>query len=130
MIIGPKRPTRDGLDRPLNSTKLPKRCGLLQPESIEDIPALADDLLGACGDLEEDFIAPEQEHIDCTTVRTESGKVLLVVANHDARDARAELICSKPMRDPYSGERLLANRSGVCTLSLKQRQVRLFFSEE
>lgn len=129
VILGPRRPTRDAFDQPLADARLPKRCGLFGPESADDVAALADDLLSACGELDEDFIVPEEPDVDCTVLRGQG--TLLVVANHGSRDReQLELLASGRMWDPYTGEHLDPDRRGSARLSLKRRQVRLFVSED
>jgi beta-galactosidase len=50
VVIGPERPARDELDRPLGAeAALPRRVGLLRSASLDDLAGLADDLARAVG---------------------------------------------------------------------------------
>ena len=115
-------------DQALESPGLPKRAGLMQPDS--NVESLADDLLGVAGELSDDFIAPEQIDIECTALRDASGTVqVLTVANHGGEN-RAEITLPSGFRDLYSGDAIVPDGSGTAVVSLKERQVRLFVSDD
>ena len=51
VVIGPERPERDELDRPLGAdAALPRRVGLLRAASLDDLAGLAADLASAAGE--------------------------------------------------------------------------------
>lgn len=122
VVAGPTDPT------PANQTL--SGMGLVRRESLSDVDALADDLLGVAGELPDDGIAPERRDIECTSLRDGDGVLrVLVVANHGG-DTEIELALDGPLHDPAAGIRLQPNRNGMARVSAKRTQVRLFVSEE
>ena len=128
IVIGPERPERDELDRPLgDEAALPRRVGLLRPASLEDLAGLAHDLAGAAGEIGPDFRVGDLSTPFHTSVfETSQGEVRALTLGNP-RGAPAGAALSIPagtcLRDPVSGESWRAE-DGVVRIDLGAYSVR------
>lgn len=129
VVLGPARPTRDELDRPLgDDAALPRGAGLIRGASLEDVGGLAEDLLALAGDLSDDWIAPEEPDAHVSAFRDPDGAVrALAVGNRSgyAVTARVTLGAGARLHDPLGGAPIRAGRD-VADVPLAPHQVRLF----
>jgi beta-galactosidase len=129
VVLGPGRPSRDELDRPLDDASLPRPCGLLDAAALDDDDALIDAVLALAGELDADFIA-EGQPVDCSLFEDQSGVPrVLLVGNRDgsAGEARVALPAGVRLGDPFGGAAPV--RGGVATVALVPHGVRLFTVE-
>jgi len=97
VVIGPGRPSRDELDRPLGEdAALPRRVGLMRAGSLDDIDGLARDLAAAAG--EDAAAAP---------VRAAGGEVHVSIFE-DAGGAPRAVLVGNPQPGPCTAVLSLA----------------------
>ena len=104
IVIGPSVPTRDEFDRPL-AEPAPKRIGKLKAGSLDDLPGLANDLLGLAGDLAIPTIE-RPDHVRAFAF-ADAGNAMRVIflANDAAKPANAVLLVeAASLRDPFTRE--------------------------
>lgn len=106
VIIGPRRPGRDAFDEPLEKPGLVANMGVLRPETLENIDQLGEDLAGAAGELEDQWIAPASPELRVTPLRDPHGAVkALILANRGpATRAAIAVTDGLRLRDPLSDE--------------------------
>jgi beta-galactosidase len=126
VIAGPARPTRDEIDQPLGEdARIPRRLGLMRPDSIEDIAGLAADLASAAGGAGDWRLGPP---LHLSLFEDSSGVArAAAVGNPGPRAARAQLDApgAAELRDVETGERLVAD-GGRIAVDVAPFAVRLF----
>jgi beta-galactosidase len=130
VVIGPERPTRDELDRPLGeAAALPPRVGLIRAGSAGDVQGLADDLASVAGDLGDLWITAEQTDIDCSVFSDAHGAPqVLFVGNRRADERVADVIVPEGtvLVDVLTDEELGADEDGIADVPLGPHEVRMF----
>lgn len=111
VVIGPERPSRDELDRPLDadSAALPRRVGLLRPGSLDDPDGLARDLAAAAGDSESTLRLATGSPGHLSVFENGDGHARIVAIGHHLPAAtRARVLAPRgtSLRDLVTGERL------------------------
>ena len=127
VVIGPQTPTRDERDCPLADPP-PRRVGRLQAGSLDDIPGLAEDLVGLAGELSDDWQVHRPDDVRAFAYADAAGATRVVFLVSDAlRRVSASLLAdgrAKALRDPFTGERLPVH-DGRVHVELPVRGVRM-----
>jgi len=127
VIVGPGQPRLDELGRPLPTPDLPANAGVMAAELIEDLDAMAGDLLDVVGDLPDEWALANEAPVDCSVFADPSGAARVVfVANREAAPTVAEVVAVEgaQLADPFSGDELVC-AGGVIAVELAGYQVRL-----
>lgn len=127
VVVGPRTPTLDSWGRPVERA-LGKGMGLLDPASASDVDALASDLTGLAGDLEDVWVTAEPSPVDVSVFRAPGGQpVLVFAAETSGAGIRCDLLVPAGCRlvDAISGESF-DESSGSVDLVLAGWQVRMF----
>jgi beta-galactosidase len=133
VVIGPERPTRDELDRPLDAdaASLPRRVGLLRPGSLEDAVGLARDLASLVSGWESTYRLPAGSPGQLSVFEDSDGEARIVaIGNGDAAPARVRVIAPRAtcLCDLATGERL--NEQDECVVvSVRAYSTRLLSVE-
>jgi hypothetical protein len=111
VVIGPERPTRDELDRPLDgdAASLPRRVGLLRPGSLEDPDGLARDLAAAAAGWDSSLRLHTDSPGQLSVFEDERGSPrMLVIGNPLPSVTRARIVAPRGtvLCDLATGERL------------------------
>jgi hypothetical protein len=125
-VIGPQLPQRDAFDQPL-AGELPKRIGMLSPESLDDLPGLAEDLAALAGELGDSWQIERPDDVRTTWFSDAAGSVRAVFVISDAdRAVTATLLADAPsLRDAITGEEIRVVE-GKARISMHPRGVRMF----
>jgi beta-galactosidase len=133
VVLGPESPRADELGRPLASTALPPRAGLMAAASLADADGLADDLEALVeAELGEHWITDRAREVDCTILEDEDDRPrLLVVGNRATAPVTADVIvpAGLALRDPWTDE-LQRARGATVQVALAPHQVRLLRVED
>lgn len=129
VVVGPERPDRDELDRPLGEeAALPRRVGLLRSASLDDLAGLADDLARAAGG-EPPLVRRVHPSTDVhISVFENSQRDIRAVTIGNPRDAPAEVALEIPagacLVDLDTGQRW-SEEDGLVQIDLGAWSVRL-----
>ncbi|MEO6777568.1 MAG: beta-galactosidase [Kofleriaceae bacterium] len=125
-VIGPRAPERDAFDQPL-AGELPKRLGMLNPESLDDLPGLAEDLAALAGELGDSWQIERPDDVRSTWFADPEGTVRAVFVISDAdRAVTATLLADAPsLRDAITGE-VLRVVDGKARIPMHALGVRMF----
>ncbi|HTE53081.1 MAG TPA: beta-galactosidase [Kofleriaceae bacterium] len=122
VVMGPERPLRDELDRPLgDDARLPRHAGLMRAGSLDDLDGLARDLATAAGADTDWRLArppdqPADQPLHLSVFEDPDGRVRAVaLGNPEPRPARAhlhapagaslrDLVTDHPLRDLHAIE--------------------------
>ena len=140
VVIGPERPTRDELDRPLGPTDtLPRRYGLVRPGSLEDPDGLAQDLRAIAGEaargpvwLEGAVTGWPDQSAWLSLFADAAGQPRAVFAgNAGPSPARVRLAADRALaiRDPWTGAHLDLNPAAPAELELPPHSVRMWIAD-
>lgn len=131
IVLGPEKPLRDEFDRPLGQDgALPPGCGLIRPESADDIDGFADDLIALADerpDRPPDVWVSEQSDVACSLfVDAQGAPRVLFVANQSGENVSAELVVPDHTRltDALASE-TFSDREGSTTIALEPHDIRL-----
>jgi beta-galactosidase len=125
-VIGPQPPQRDAFDHPLAS-ELPKRIGMLNAESLEDLPGLAEDLTALAGEHADSWQIERPDDVRTTWFADAAGTVRAVFVISDAdRAVTATLLADAPsLRDAITGE-VIRVAEGKARIPMHALGVRMF----
>jgi beta-galactosidase len=125
VVLGPGTPTRDELDQS-HPEPLPKRVGKLKPDSLDDIPGLADDLLALAGELPEAWQIERPDDVRAFAYADRESRVRVVfVASDHPRAANAVLFADgAALRDPLANE-TIPIEAGRATIAMPPHGVRM-----
>jgi len=125
-VVGPQPPRRDAFDQPL-AGELPKRVGMLNAESLEDLPGLAEDLAALAGELGDSWQIERPDDVRTTWFADATGAVRAVFVISDAdRAVTATLLADAPsLRDAITGE-VIRVAEGKARIPMPALGVRLF----
>jgi beta-galactosidase len=125
-VVGPQPATRDHFDQPL-SGELPKRIGMLNAESLDDLPGLAEDLAALAGELADSWQIERPDAVRTTWFHDPAGTVRAVFVISDAdRAVTATLLADAPtLRDAITNE-VVPVREGKAQIAMRPRAIRLF----
>ena len=134
-VVGPARPQRDELDRPLDDdAALPGGAGLIRARSMDDVEGFADDLIGlveARPARPPDTWVCEQADIACSLFVDGHGAARVMFAlNQSARAERVELLvpAGTRLRDPLDGQEF-SGPSGTAPVEMEPYQARMLVVE-
>jgi len=125
-VLGPEPAKRDAFDRPL-AGELPKRVGMLNAESLEDLPGLAEDLAALAGEQGDSWQIERPDDVRTTWFADTSGAVRAVFVISDAeRAVTATLLADAPtLRDAITGE-IIRVAEGKARVAMHPLGVRMF----
>jgi beta-galactosidase len=127
VIIGPERPARDELDRPLgDDARLPRHVGLMRAGSLADLDGLAGDLAAAAGPGPEDWRTADP--LALSLFEDAGGVVRALALGNPAGDAAHGHLAGPAgaaLRDLATAELLRGDR-GRFRVDLDPYAVRLF----
>ncbi len=111
IVIGPERPTRDELDRPVDATSspLPRRVGLLRPGSLDDPDGLARDLSAAAAGWDSSLRLHTDSPGQLSVFEDEAGSPrMLAIRNPLPSVTRARVVAARhtALCDLATGERM------------------------
>jgi hypothetical protein len=125
-VIGPQPPQRDAFDQPLTG-ELPKRIGMLNAESLDDLPGLAEDLAALAGEHGDSWQIERPDDVRSTWFADAAGTVRAVFVISDAnRAVTASLLADAPsLRDAITGE-VIRVSEGKTRINMHPLGVRMF----
>lgn len=140
VVIGPERPTRDELDRPLGpADTLPRRYGLVRPGSLEDPDGLAQDLRDIAGEAARGPVWlegastewPDQSTWLCLFADAAGHPRAVFTGNAGPSPARVRLAADRALaiRDPWTGAHLDLNPAAPAELELPPHSVRMWVAD-
>ena len=125
-MVGPQPPRRDAFDQPL-AGELPKRVGMLNAASLDDLPGLAEDLAALAGELGDSWQIERPDDVRTTWFADATGTARAVFVISDAdHPVTATLLADAPsLRDAITGE-IIRVAEGKARIPIHALGVRLF----